>query len=129
MQRIQTDNGRKFTAQVIMLTPLEWGMKWRPIRRGTPHLNGKVERAQQTTLQEFYSVNDLGRPDLSDELGYYQHYYNWMWQRGSLGKTPLERCMEQSPVPLLSADVSDHFDSVRERNYHRYRELRLVQSR
>ncbi len=32
---------------------MAWGIKCRPIKPGSPHLNGKVERSQKTDLEEF----------------------------------------------------------------------------
>jgi transposase InsO family protein len=54
---------------------MELGIKFRPIKPGSPHLNGKVERSQLTDIQEFYSSMDLDSDDLEEELGYWQHYY------------------------------------------------------
>ena len=42
------------------------------------YLNGKVERAQLTDIQELYSLIDLESVDLVEEFGYWQHYYNWV---------------------------------------------------
>ena len=47
---------------------MEWGIKFRPIRPASPHLNGKVERAQKTDLDEFYTAVDLDAPDLDEQL-------------------------------------------------------------
>lgn len=47
IQRIQTDRGRKFFALKIQKRPAEVGVKFRPNKPGSPHLNGKVERSQQ----------------------------------------------------------------------------------
>jgi len=38
---------------------MEYGIKFRPNKPGSPHLNGKVERSQQTDLKEFYSTADF----------------------------------------------------------------------
>ena len=43
---------------------MEWGIKFRPIRPRSPHLNGKVERVQRTDLEEFYSTVSIKQPDL-----------------------------------------------------------------
>ena len=52
------------------------GGKFRPIKPRSPHLNGKVERSQQTDLQEFYRTVDLNDPDLNNKLAEWQFYYN-----------------------------------------------------
>jgi transposase InsO family protein len=77
VQRFQTDNGREFTAQKVQELLLGWGIKFRPIRPAAPHLNGKVECAQKTVLEEFYTIVDLATPTLQDELEEWQFYYNW----------------------------------------------------
>jgi len=54
IQRIQTDRGQEFMAYEVQEKLLEWGIKFRPIRPASPHLNGKVEATQRTDLDEFY---------------------------------------------------------------------------
>lgn len=68
IQRIQTDRGQEFFAVKFQKLLMEWGIKFRPIRPGSPHLNGKVERSQRTDLDEFYSTVDIGSPDLKEQL-------------------------------------------------------------
>lgn len=115
IQRIQTDRGREFTAYKVRDTLLEWGIKWRPNRPGAPHLNGKVERVQKTDLREFYAVANLSRPDLADELAYFQHYYNWDRIHGSLRMAPMERYFQLiSKVPVWD-EVGAQFDEAAER--------------
>lgn len=63
IQRIQTDRGQEFLAYQVQERLMEWGIKFRPIRSGAPHLNGKVERSQRTDLDEFYSTVDLNEVD------------------------------------------------------------------
>lgn len=41
---------------------------FRPIPPRSPHLNGKVERSQQTDWVEFYATADLADPDLPLEI-------------------------------------------------------------
>mgnify|MGYP006337913365 CR=1 FL=1 len=38
---------------------MKYSIKFRPVKPGSPHLNGKVERSQQTDLREFYANTDL----------------------------------------------------------------------
>jgi transposase InsO family protein len=57
---------------------MDYGIKFRPIKPRSPHLNGKVERSQKTDLEEFYatvSINDFDK--LKRELEHWQFYYNW----------------------------------------------------
>jgi len=46
---------------------MEYGIKFRPLRPASPHLNGKVERSQRTDLEEFYAT-DLRAQDLAERL-------------------------------------------------------------
>lgn len=59
IQRIQTDRGQEFFAYEFQLKLWEYGIKFRPIKPRSPHLNGKVERSQRTDWEEFYSIVDL----------------------------------------------------------------------
>lgn len=78
IQRIQTDRGKEFFAYSVQDRLMEWGIKFRPIKPGSPHLNGKVERTQRTDLDEFYSTVDIKDPDLPNLLSQWQFYYNWL---------------------------------------------------
>jgi transposase InsO family protein len=116
IQRIQTDRGREFFALCVQERLMSWGIKFRPIKPGSPHLNGKVERSQLTDLQEFYSSVDLDANDLTEQLGYWQHYYNWRRPHGSLGgKTPIERYCELSQETPYWEDVGKLYDPKKER--------------
>ena len=53
IQRIQTDRGREFFAYTFQEKLMEYGIKFRPLKPASPHLNGKVERSQRTDLGEF----------------------------------------------------------------------------
>jgi transposase InsO family protein len=66
IQRLQTDRGREFFAVKVQEKLMEKGIKFRPHRPGSPHLNGKVERSQKTDKTEFYSTLDLAAKDLGD---------------------------------------------------------------
>ena len=68
IQRIQTDRGREFFATKVQQRLMDWGIKFRPIKPGAPHLNGKVERSQRTDWEEFYSTVDLNASDLSEQV-------------------------------------------------------------
>jgi len=56
IQRLQTDRGLEFFAEAVQRRLIGWGIKFRPIKPRSPHLNGKVERTQRTDLE------DSGRP-------------------------------------------------------------------
>lgn len=133
IQRIQTDRGREFFAYKVQETLMSWGIKFRPIKPRSPHLNGKVERAQQTDLMEFYSLIDLDAPDLKEQLQQWQHDYNWHRPHGALGgKTPMDRVIELSSITPLWEDIEKLYDSskerIREQNYsHDQRVIQLKQ--
>jgi transposase InsO family protein len=116
MQRIQTDRGGEFFAYEVQERLREYGIKFRPIKPASPHLNGKVERTQRTDLDEFYSSIDLKRADLLEELGHWEHYYNWNRPHSSLGgKTPNEKYMELIYQTPLHAEVSEKYDPSKEK--------------
>ena len=56
VQRVQTDRGQEFFAYEVQERLRERRIKFRPIRPRSPHLNGKVERAQRTALEEFWAT-------------------------------------------------------------------------
>jgi transposase InsO family protein len=131
IQRIQTDRGREFFADQVQMQLMEYGIKFRPIKPRSPHLNGKVERSQQTDLQEFYSTVDLKDPELFLHLKEWQHYYNWHRIHGSLnGKTPIDVCYERSSQTPYWDEVFGIYDSteerVQEQNYYTDLQLRKV---
>ena len=67
---------------------IEYGIKFRPNKPGSPHLNGKVERFQKTDKTEFYATVDITSENLQDQLAEWQHYYNWLRPHSALkGKT------------------------------------------
>ena len=122
IQRIQTDRGREFFAIKVQERLMEYGIKFRPIKPGSPHLNGKVERSQRTDKEEFYSTVDLNNPSLEDELQLWQHQYNWERPHGALnGKTPMDKYFELSPKTPFWDEVEANYDPsqerIREQNY------------
>jgi transposase InsO family protein len=131
IQRIQTDRGREFFAYKFQELLMEWGIKFRPIKPASPHLNGKVERAQRTDLDEFYSTVDIKSPDLERLLQEWQHYYNWDRPHSSLkGKTPIDAVCERFDKMPLSEEVCDRYDiskeCLQEQNYHYDLQLRKL---
>lgn len=128
IQRIQTDRGAEFIATKIQEYFMEQSIKFRPIRPSIPHLNGKVERSQQTDLQEFYETVDLSAPDLEKRLDEWLFYYNWHRPHGALnGKSPIDRVCELLQKTPYWADVYNNYDHqnrrIQDRNY--YIELQL----
>ena len=95
---------------------MEYGIKFRPIRPASPHLNGKVERSQKTDKLEFYATTDLDDPELADRLSEWQHYYNWRRPHGALhGKTPMQRVCKLGNSTPFWEDVSVLYDPAKER--------------
>ena len=122
IQRIQTDRGREFFAYKFQELLMKWGIKFRPIKPRSPHLNGKVERTQRTDLEEFYTTVDLENPDLIDQLQEWQHYYNWHRPHSSLGyKTPMDKwseCVDKIPLwEEVGANYNPKKERIREQNY------------
>ena len=128
IQRIQTDRGREFFAVIVQERLKQYGIKFRPNRPGSPHLNGKVERSQKTDKIEFYSTTDLSSAELDGLLAEWQHYYNWERPHSAHhGRTPVERyceLMEQTPLSEeVTSDYHPEREHIQEQNYRL--ELRL----
>jgi transposase InsO family protein len=68
IHRLQTDNGTEFMASAVRERLFDLRIKHRPIPPRTPDLNGKVERAQKTVLDEFYATTSLASATLADDL-------------------------------------------------------------
>ena len=115
IQRIQTDRGTEFFAHNVQDRLLEWGIKFRPTPPASPHLNGKVERVQQTMLHEFYALADLDAPDLSQQLAEWVHFYNWYRKHGSIKTTPSAKVTSLHAKTPYWDEVSANFDPDKER--------------
>jgi Integrase core domain len=86
-----------FSASSMPEKLMEYGIKFRPVKPASPHLNGKVERSQRTDLEEFYPTVDLGATDLPERLRDWQDHYNQHRVHGSLGgRTPWEVWYERA---------------------------------
>ena len=122
IQRIQTDRGNEFFAIKVQEYLMKFSIKFRPIRPGAPHLNGKVERSQRTDLDEFYSSVDLKAQDLKDQLQEWQHFYNWNRPHGSLGGlSPMDKYFlisDKTPFwDEVEANYDDNKEQFQEQNY------------
>jgi transposase InsO family protein len=134
IQRIQTDRGREFFAHSVQQRLREYGIKFRPVKPASPHLNGKVERSQRTDLEEFYPTVDLKATDLDERLAEWQDHYNHFQSHGSLGGlTPWEKWHELAKVTPCWNDVEANYDPAKERIRHAdYRidiQLRAIENR
>ncbi|MZI00452.1 DDE-type integrase/transposase/recombinase, partial [Dickeya dianthicola] len=81
IQRIQTDRGREFFAVKVQEKLKKYGIKFRPNKPVSPHLNGKAEPSQKTDKAEFYATVDLTATGLKNLLAEWQHDYNWERKR------------------------------------------------
>lgn len=116
IQRIQTDRGLEFFAYKVQERLMEYGIKFRPVKPRSPHLNGKVERTQRTDLDEFYSTVDLKDPDLPNLLSQWQFHYNWFRSHSSLnGKAPIDIVTSLSEKIPLWDEVGAMYDPAKER--------------
>jgi len=115
IQRIQTDRGREFFAYKFQEKLQEYGIKFRPIKPRSPHLNGKVERSHQTDLREFYVTADLKDKKLNDRLEEWQFHYNWHRPHSSLNnKTPIDVVNEKSNLTPYWEDLHHKYDISKE---------------
>ena len=116
IQRVQTDRGLEFFAEKVQKKMMEYGIKFRPNKPGSPHLNGKVERSQKTDKTEFYATVDITSENLQDQLAEWQHYSNWLRPHSALkGKTPMERYFELSEETPFSDEVQNQYNLSDER--------------
>jgi transposase InsO family protein len=70
VQRIQTGRGTEFFAEEVQRRLMYETIRFRPIRPRSPHLNGKVERAQRTCLEEFWAATDPKAADIGELLAW-----------------------------------------------------------
>lgn len=119
IQRLQTDSGSEFTAYSIQELLGEYSIKYRPIRPASPHLNGKVERAQQTVLREFFALKGAGLSlaELDDELAYWQHYYNWDRIHGTIGMPPVDMVSARLKETPFWDEVIEKYSPAQEKEY------------
>lgn len=69
------------------------GIRHAYIKRGTPQLNGKVERSHRSDGQEFYQLLSYkGDVDLEAKLNEWENFYNFYRPRTapSMGKPPMK---------------------------------------
>jgi transposase InsO family protein len=116
IQRIQTDRGREFFAYAFQEKLIEYGIKFRPIRPASPHLNGKVERSQRTDLEEFYATVNVKSADFPAQLEAWQDFYNQYRAHGSLsGRTPWETWNALTSITPYGDEVEAMYDASVER--------------
>jgi len=132
IQRVQCDRGREFFAVRVQEKLMNYCIKFRSVKPASPHLNGKVERSQQTDLREFYANVDLSDFKLlKDQLKEWQTSYNYMRLHGALnGKTPAEYSGALGKKTPLWEDIIAAYDSskehIQEQNYKIEMQLRKL---
>ena len=117
IQRIQTDRGSEFMAAEFQDLLRAHKVKFRPNPPRSPHLNGKVERSQQTDKIELWSGVDLssGLDQLRAEQREWQRYYNEDRVHSALGRqTPQQKLDSvREKIPPLDS-LHQAFDPSKE---------------
>jgi transposase InsO family protein len=120
---------RQFLAYAVRDRLFALRIKHRPIPPRTPHLNGKVERAQKTVLDEFYATTELTSPTLASDLEDWLDDYNYRRVHGSLGVAPIDRWAAlEEEIPSWD-DVLAAFDLKKEANYVEWLTLKRLRTR
>ena len=96
IKEIRTDNGHEFQAKFHWHVE-DKGIRHAYIKKGTPQLNGKVERSHRSDQEEFYQLlsykDDI---DLETKLTEWEIFYNFNRPHGAFnGKTPYEALREK----------------------------------
>ena len=96
IKEIRTDNGHEFQAKFHWHVE-DKGIRHAYIKKGTPQLNGKVERSHRSDQEEFYQLlsykDDV---DLETKLEEWENFYNFNRPHGAFnGKTPYEALREK----------------------------------
>ena len=91
IREVRTDNGHEFQAKFHWYVE-DLGIRHAYIKRGTPQLNGKVERSHRSDQQEFYQLLSYkGDVDLEAKLDEWERFYNFARPHGAHnGQTPYE---------------------------------------
>lgn len=91
IREFRTDNGHEFQAKFHWHVE-DKGIRHTYIKRGTPQLNGKVERSHRSDQQEFYQLLSYkGDVDLEAKLDEWERFYNFARPHGAHnGQTPYE---------------------------------------
>jgi transposase InsO family protein len=99
IKQIRTDNGHEFQA-LFHWHVLDKGMEHVYIKKGTPRLNGKVERSHRTDQEEFYQLIEYkGDTDLAAKLIEWERCYNTFRPHTAFqGRTPYEALKEKLGV-------------------------------
>jgi transposase InsO family protein len=116
IQRVQTDRGAEFFAEKVQRRLMAEAIKFRPVPPRSPHLNGKVERAQRTVLEEFWATVNARAPDVGEQLATWVQHYNWDRPHEALGGAcPIDRVCERAAKTPLWSEVSEAYEAKDER--------------
>ena len=75
-----------------------------------------VERSQKTDKAEFYTTGDIESNNLDNQLGEWQHYYNWNRPHSAhKSKTPMEKYFMLSNETPFSDEVLGSYEIKNER--------------
>jgi transposase InsO family protein len=96
IKEIRTGNGHEFQAKFYWHVE-DQGIRHAYIKRGTPQLNGKVERSHRSDQQAFYQrLSYKGDVDLEAKLSEWENFYNFNRPHGAFnGKTPYQALRER----------------------------------
>ena len=91
IKMVRTDNGHEFQSKFHWHL-MDEGIEHAYMKKGTPRLNGKVERSHRIDKKEFYqAIEYKGDQDLQSKLKKWQDFYNFLRPHGAhAGKTPHE---------------------------------------
>lgn len=91
VREVRTDNGHEVQAKFHWHI-VDLGIRHAYIKRGTPQLNGKVERSLRSDQQEFYQLLSYkGDVDLAAKLNEWELFYNFARPQGAHnGQIPFE---------------------------------------
>ena len=91
IREVRTDNGHEFQAKFHWHVK-DLGIRHAYIKRGTPQLNGKVERSHRSDQQEFYQLlSYTDDVDLEAKLDEWERSYNFARPHGTHnGQPPYE---------------------------------------
>lgn len=86
IREIRTDNGHEFQAKFHWHVE-DHGIRHAYIKRGTPQLNGKVERSHRSDQQEFYQLLSYKVDvDLEAKLSEWENFYNFNRPHGAFNE-------------------------------------------
>jgi transposase InsO family protein len=118
LQRVQTDRGAEFIAEEFQKGLRQRHIKFRPNRPRAPHLNGKVERSQQTDRVELWATVDCAQPAdaLVAALADWERHYNEVRGHSAHGgKTPRQRYKEMADSVPTPEQVRQTYDITKEK--------------